>query len=395
MTPGEKLYGEQIQSVPVENDMKRLNIAVIGWGFMGRMHTHALRSIPLMYQDLDFKPVLKCLCSGHMENARAGMADAGFEDCTDDWRTLLTRRDIDAVSVCTPNALHEEMVTALIKAGKHLYIDKPLTTGLESARRILDAAKDSGLTIQMAMNNRFLPATMRAREIASEGRLGEITAFNARYLHSGSVDPLRPIGWKQGLEGGVILDLASHALDLVTDIAGQPVEVLCACNRLYPERPTKDGRTETRLSEDHALMTLRLASGALGSCEASKISTGSSDELSFEIYGTRGALRFSLMEPSWLWFFDNTLPEAPLGGNRGFTRIDCVGRYPAPSGSFPPAKNAVGWERGHIHCYYSFLDCLTHGRRPVCGLPEAYRLQAVMEAARNSAASGHWERVPD
>ncbi len=371
--------------------MKTVNIAVIGWGFMGRMHTHAIRSIPLMYNSLDFKPVLKCLCSGHLENARQGMADAGFEDCTDDWRTLPGRNDIDAVSVCTPNSLHEEMVIDLLKAGKHLYIDKPLTTDLASARRILEVYEGiSGVCVQMAMNNRFLPATMRARQLASSGKLGEIIAFNARYLHSGSVDPNKPMGWKQGAEGGVILDLASHALDLLATVCGWPSEVLCATHTLYASRPTKSGGTETILSEDHALLTLRLPNGALGSCEASKISTGASDELTIEVYGTKGAIRFNLMEPSWLWFYDNTLPEAPLGGFRGFTRIECVGRYPAPSGSFPPPKNAIGWERGHIHCYYSFLDSIVRGTTPPCGLMEAYRLQAVMEAAKKSAISGRW-----
>ncbi|MBQ6645193.1 MAG: Gfo/Idh/MocA family oxidoreductase, partial [Clostridia bacterium] len=123
--------------------MKAIAIAVIGWGFMGRMHTHALRSIPLMYKNISFRPVLKCLCSGHMENAREGMAEAGFESCTDDWKTLLNRDDIDAVSICTPNSLHEEMAVAFLKAGKHVYLDKPLTTDLASAYRIYDAAKAS------------------------------------------------------------------------------------------------------------------------------------------------------------------------------------------------------------------------------------------------------------
>ncbi|MBR5380020.1 MAG: Gfo/Idh/MocA family oxidoreductase [Clostridia bacterium] len=372
--------------------MKDINIAVIGWGFMGRMHTYSLRAIPLMYRDLDFRPVLKCLCSGHLDNAKAGMEAAGFESCTDDWKTLLSRDDIDAVSVCTPNSLHEEMVLALLKAGKHLYIDKPLTTSLESARRIQAAAEQSGSTVQMVMNNRFLPATLRAKQLADEGAIGRIMCFGARYLHSGSVDPNKPMGWKQGAEGGVILDLASHALDLLGELVGFPDEVMCASNTVYASRPTKDGGKCEDLGEDHALITMRLPSGALGFCEAGKISTGANDELSFEIYGDKGALRFDLMEPGWLWYYDNTLPEAPYGGKRGFTRIECMARYPVPAGSFLPPKNAVGWDRGHIHCYYSFLDCLAHGKKPACGIDEAVKLQAVMEAAARSSKSRMWEK---
>lgn len=370
--------------------MKEINIAVIGWGFMGRTHTHSYRSVPLMYKDLDFRPVLKTVCSGHIENAHAAVRDAGFESCTDDWRTLLSRDDIDAVSVCTPNSLHEEMVTALLKAGKHLYIDKPLTTSLDSALRIREAARKSGSICQMVMNNRFLPATMRAKQLADEGALGDITGFSCRYLHSGSVDEFKPMGWKQGLEGGVILDLASHALDLVTDICGFPINVMCAVNTLYPSRVTKQGGTETAISEDHAVITMRLANGALGTCEASKIATGTNDELTFEIYGKKGALRFDLMEPGWLWFYDNTIPEAPLGGRRGFTRIECVARY---EGTYMPPKNAIGWDRGHIHCCYSFLDSVAHSKPACPSVDDAVRLQAVMEAAKESAVSGLWTPV--
>jgi len=373
--------------------VKDINIAVIGWGFMGRTHTHSLRCIPLMYKNIPFRPVLKCVCSGHKENALAAVRDAGFESTADSWQEVAARPDIDAVSVCTPNSLHEEMVTGLLRAGKHLYIDKPLTCTLESALRIREAAGESDSLCQMVMNNRFLPATMRAKQIAEEGRLGEIIGFNCRYLHSGSIDEFKPMGWKQGLEGGVILDLASHALDLVTDICGFPVEVMCATNTLYPTRVTKAGGVETNISEDHAVITMRLQNGALGTCEASKIATGTNDELTFEIYGKNGALRFDLMEPNWLWFFDNTVPEAPLGGNRGFTRIECVGRYAAPAGSFLPPKNAVGWDRGHVHCYYSFLDCIANGRRPVPSIEDAVKLQALMEAAAESAKTRIWTPV--
>ena len=373
--------------------MKKIGIAVIGWGFMGRTHTHALRCIPLMYGGIDFRPELRCLCSGHIENARRGMEEGGFESCTDDWRTLLTRDDIDVVSVCTPNDLHEEIVIELMKAGKNLYIDKPLTTSLESARRIYEVYKNSGVKAQMVMNNRFLPATLRASELVGEGKIGEVTCFHARYLHSGSVDANKPVGWKQLKQGGVILDLASHALDLLTDLVGAPEEVFCATRNLYPFRPNKQGGVETELTEDHAVLTLRLHNGAVGTCEASKIATGTNDELSVEVCGTKGAIRFDSMQPNYLCFFDNTVPEAAYGGERGFTRIESVARYPAPAGAFPPPKNAVGWDRGHIHCYYSFLECVAHDKTPRCTIGDAVVLQSVMDSARASAESGTWQKV--
>ena len=375
--------------------MATIGVGVIGWGFMGRTHTQALRSIPLYYPGAGFEIALKCLCSGHLENARAGAKAAGFESCTDDYRALLAREDIDVVSICTPNDRHEEMALAALRAGKHVYIDKPLAVTAESAERIAAAARESGAFTRVVFNCRYLPATLRAKQLVEEGRIGRVLTFSARYLHSGSIDPNKPIGWKQQTQGGVLLDLGSHALDLLTWLAGYPKRGLCRTFTLYPQRPTRDGGVERALSEDHVQMLLELPGGAVGGVEASKIATGSNDELTLELRGTRGALRFDSMDPNYLYFYDNTLPEAAYGGERGFTRIESVARYPAPGGVFLPPKNSVGWDRGHIHCYYTFLDAVSRGVEPGCGIAEAARLQRLMEGLRRSAENGAWVDLED
>ena len=376
--------------------MKTIGIGIIGWGFMGRTHTHALRALPLFYPNAGFRAELKCVCSRRLEMARQAAEELGFESFTDDYRELLAREDIDVVSICTPNNLHEEMAIAALQAGKHVYIDKPLAVTPESAARIAAAAKAApGSLTRMVFNNRYFPATMRAKELVEAGCIGELLSFHARYLHSGSIDPNKPIGWKQQLQGGVLLDLGSHALDLVTWLCGYPEEVFCATRTLYDERPTKDGGREKALSEDHVVATLRMPGGALGLLEASKIATGANDELTLELRGTKGALRWNGMNASFVEFFDNTVPETPLGGTRGFTQIESVARYPAPGGTFLPPKNAIGWDRGHIHCYYTFLDCVARGVRPENGIEEGAKLQALMGAMQASAESGEWVKFAD
>ena len=265
---------------------------------------------------------------------------------------------------------------------------------VEEARRVAAAAREAGVFTKVAFNLRHFPATMRLKELADAGALGEITQFSARYLHSGSIDPDRPMGWKQGLEGGVLLDLGSHALDLLTWIAGYPQEAMCAFRTLYPSRPTREGGVETHLSEDHALMALRLPGGALGTVEASKIATGALDELTLEVRGTRGAAIFETMRPNYLRWFDQSRPERPLGGERGFVDIECAARYPAPGGKFLPGKNAIGWDRAHIDCYFDFLNCIHHGRRPESTVEEAARLQSLMDSLAASAKEGgRWVRA--
>ncbi|MGN0741966.1 MAG: Gfo/Idh/MocA family protein [Candidatus Fimadaptatus sp.] len=364
--------------------MKNIGIGVIGWGFMGRAHTFAIKTMPLHYE-LDFMPRLVGVCSRRLEQAQRAAQEQGFCYATDDYRRLLADPEIDVVSICTPNQLHEEMALAAIAAGKHVYIDKPVSISYASARRIADAARAAGVSAQVALNNRFFPATMKAHELISSGRLGRVTSFSVEYLHSGSVDPDRPIGWKQQADengGGVLLDLGSHALDLSMWLCGDAEWVDCAAQTLYSERPTADGGRTSALGEDRALMLLGLRGGAVGSVDASKIATGTDDELNVRVYLTGGAVRYSSLTGDYLDVYDCAL------GAGGYTHVHCGGRYPAPGGSFIPPKNAVGWIRSHVHCYYSFLDAVCHGGQCSPSLDEGARLQLVMERAYESSRKG-------
>jgi len=373
--------------------MKTISVGVIGWGFMGKTHTMALRTIPLLYPGIDFEIKLRCICTRRIEKAREAMHDAGFETCTDNWRELIAMEDIDVVSICTPNDQHEEMAIAALEAGKHVYLDKPVAVTGESAMRIAAAAEKAPGKTRVVFNNRCFPATMRMKQIIEEGRIGKIMHFEARYLHSGSIEPGKPIGWKQQMQAGTLLDMGSHVLDLVTWLIGYPKRGLCRTRVLYPQRPTKDGGVETQLADDHVIMLLEMADGALGTVEASKIATGTNDDLFLEIRGEKGALYWSLMEPSYVDFYDTTLPGSPMGGLRGYTRIETVARYPAPGGSFLPPKSAIGWERGHTHCYYTFLDEVAHDLPESNPIAEGARLQCLMDKMLQSNASGSWVEI--
>lgn len=192
----------------------------------------------------------------------------------------------------------------------------------------------------------------------------------------------------------MLLDLGSHALDLAVWLAGWPVKALCRTHRLYDARPTPDGGVARDLTEDYVTALMVLENGAVGTLEASKIATGAEDELSIELRGTRGALKWNSMDPNYLDYYDNTLPEAPYGGSRGFTRIQTVQRYPAPGGRLMPPKASIGWERGHTHCYFTFLDAIAKDLPRERGIEEAARLQSLMARLLESDATGAWVNVP-
>ncbi|MCK4375251.1 MAG: hypothetical protein KAX19_07980, partial [Candidatus Brocadiae bacterium] len=147
-------------------------------------------------------------------------------------------------------------------------------------------------------------------------------------------------------------------------------------------------------AEEAAVMLLRSPDGAVGTVEASKIATGTEDELRFELHGLRGAMRFNLMQPNYVEVYDGRLPDGECGGGRGWQRIASVQKYPAPGNKFPGGKLSVGWIRAHIHCLYSFLRAIADDARPHPSLAEGLHLQRVLEAARASADSGNWMDLP-
>ncbi len=363
--------------------MTNYGVGIVGMGFMGKTHAYAHKTLPFYYANLPYKTRLVTACNRSPAAAEYARDYLGFENATTNFEDILSDPEIQLVHICTPNECHYSQVKAALAAGKHVYCDKPLTVTYAEAAELARLAKDSGLTAQVAFQNRFFPATIRAREIIEEGRLGDILCFRTEYLHSGALDKNKPMGWKQGESAGVLRDMGSHAIDLITSLVGKFTSVYANSMILYPQRPDKQGNMVDITMEDHATLLVTLENGGTGVIEASKMCTGIDDELRFEIHGSRGALRFNLMQPNTLWFYDATVPEGTYGGSRGFTAIECTARYPAPAG-FPSPKNAVGWIRAHCHSVYEFVNNVHSGRPGSPSMADGAYVQYVMEKTYES-----------
>lgn len=366
---------------------------------MGKTHSFGYRTIPFFYDTLPINYAMKGVCVRRPETIEAAQQVAGFEFGTTNYDELLSRDDIHIIHVCTPNALHRDQVIRALEAGKHVYCDKPLGKSYEDCIPMAEAAKKTQdkLVTQVALQYRFYPCTMRARQLVEEGFLGNIYSFRACYLHASSIDPEKPLKWKLDKEaggGGVLYDLGSHVLDLVNMLVGPFGEVSAATHTAVKERPHPE--TGERLpvnTDDLAIMTLRTKGGAIGTVEASKIATGTNDELRVEIHGDKGALRFNLMDPNWLEVYDMRDEVAPIGGNRGFKKIETVSRYPKPGGSFPAPALNVGWLRSHVACLHNFLATIGGESNANPSIPEAAELQRIMDIAYTSANDGQWKAL--
>ena len=377
--------------------MKTFGVGLIGYGFMGRMHSFCYKTIPMIYKNAP--PVrIVGVSTGHEETARAAAQELGCDFSTDDWRRLIDRSDVDIIDVCTPNASHKDQVIAALRAGKHVYCDKPLTTNSAAAREIVAAARQAkGSVHQMTFQNRFFPATLRAKELIDAGALGRVYHFRAAYLHAGYVDPGRPFTWRmdKAQGGGALVDLGSHIIDLMRHLLGEFESVLAATQTFVTERPLPGdpARKHPVEVDDWVTFAVRMAGGFPGTIEASRFAMGVNDEIRFEIHGEKGALAFNLMEPNWLYFYDNTDPGGNYGGCKGFRKIESVQRY--PDVLLPTPKNSIGWRDGHRHCLFNFVKCVAEGRPASPDLADGAAVQHIMDAAYRSAQEGKWVKVAD
>ena len=374
--------------------MKTYNVGIIGFGFIGKVHAYGYLNLPLFYDPPPLQARITHVVTSSPHTAEKARHIVGAAVAATDFRRVTEDPEVDIVHICTPNHLHKDALLSAMRHQKHIYCDKPLVANMAEADEVRAALRDYRGVAQMTFQNRFYAATLRARQLVSEGLLGEPLQFRAAYLHGGSADPNAPLKWKltAAAGGGVIADLATHVLDLVEYLLGPIRSVMAETHIAYPERPSTANPSQLLPvdAEDAVVLIARLANGAVGTIEATKLASGSEDELRLEIHGSRGAIRFNGMDPHHLEICDLTAADRPLGGTRGWTRIDAGARYGPPDTQFPSPKASVGWLRSHVACLANFLQCVAEGKPADPGLEQGIRVQQLVECIRASAAQRRW-----
>jgi len=378
--------------------MKPLNIGMIGYGGIGRVHALAYRAIPFHYGLPADMVNLVGVATSRARTALRAAREIGCDYHTDNYHDLLARDDIDVVDICVPNHKHEEIVTAAAQAGKHIYCEKPLSMTVAEGQRMVAAANAAGIKTQLTFNFRYFPAITRARQLVEDGFLGRVFSFRGRYFRSSYINPNKPLSWRLRKEiagSGALFDIGSHILDTLYYLLGDFGSVQATLDTLIKERPVAPGATELGPVDvdDIALMNLRMHDGTLGQVEISRMGTGSTNDMQFEIFGDKGAMRFRSDDPSWLEVYDMRDPDQPLGGMRGFRKLETVQRHQgakSPDWSMPP-----GFVRAHAECQYRFLKAVAENTDPSPTLADGLKVQEIMEAAMRSSDEGRWVSVDE
>ncbi|MER7971290.1 MULTISPECIES: Gfo/Idh/MocA family oxidoreductase [unclassified Streptomyces] len=381
-----------------------LGVAVVGFGWMGRVHTQAYARIPHHYPRLGLRPELVAVADEVPGRAEEAAAQFGFASATRDWREVLADPRVDAVSVTAPNFLHREIGVAVAEAGKHLWIEKPVGLDLADARAVADAVAAAGVRSAVGFNYRNAPAVERARELITGGAIGTVTHVAVRLFSDYAAHPESALTWRFERERGgtgVLGDLASHGADLARHLLGDITSLVADTAVFVPERARPTGATagHTRAAggalgpvenEDHVGCLLRFASGARGVLEASRVAVGEQNNYGFAVHGTEGAV---------FWDF-RRMNELAVSLGSGYQDQPVSTVYVGPGdgefGAFQPgAANAMGYDDLKVVEAQRFLRSIAEDAPFGAGLPDAVRAAAVVDAMVRSARDRAWVTVQE
>jgi len=381
-------------------DTPSLRIAMVGHGFMGAAHSQGWRVAPRFF-DLPARPEMALLVGRNAETTAASAGKWGWAESSTDWRAAVARDDIDIVDIVTPGSSHVEIALAALAAGKHVLCEKPLANTAEQAQAMADAAERAarnGVFAMVGFTYRRVPAATLARDLVAAGAVGEIRQVRAAYLQDWLVDPDVPLAWrlqKDQAGSGALGDIGAHAIDLAQFITGRRLtSVSGVLETFVSERPllassaglggTAAAERGTVTVDDVALFTGRFEGGALGSFEATRMSTGRKNALRIEVAGSRGAVTFDLEDLNALGVYDATAPA----GKQGFTRILVTEPEHPYLAAWWPAGHLLGYEHGFTHQAKDFVEAIVAGRQPEPSFADGLQVQRVLTAVEHSAGAG-------
>ncbi len=380
--------------------MNSLGIGLIGFGMIGQVHALAYREIPHYYPNTLPPIELAAICTTRAETAQNAARAANFRAWTTSIDELVARDDVQIVDVCLPNYAHRPAILAAIRAGKHVIVDKPLALNADQAQEIVGAARAANVRVGMVFNYRFVPAMMRAQKLISEDTLGQIYHFQIDFMHTGYQNPRRTMSWRlrrSQAGGGALVDLGSHAIDMARYLLGEFENVNAVTRTYVTERPVdagnekREARDERRAAgderqelvdvDDAAWLNARMKNGAQGAIFVTRFAAGAVDDLNVQIYGARGAIKFSLQDGNVLQFFD----AAANSATQGWTRIPTGTQY--QGAVVPPPRSILGWNRTHAENIYQFLRAVVENKPFAPDAADGLRVHEIIDKAYEKANS--------
>jgi predicted dehydrogenase len=372
---------------------KTLNIAMVGTGFMGRMHSNAYRQANSFF-DSGYAAITKVVCTRRAD-AEEFAERWSWQETEADWRRLLERKDIDLIDICVPNSLHRDIAVAALQAGKMVATEKPLALTADQGREMVEAAEKSGKKTMIWFNQRRFPPVVLAKQMVEAGTLGRVFHYRAVYLQDWTISADVPLGgntfWRldaKAAGSGVTGDLLAHALDIAMMLNGPIVELTALTETFIKERKCQDDPSllATVDIDDAAECIARFANGSVGTFEASRYARGRKNAHCFEINGEFGSLAFDSETPHELKFY-NHKDDSRL---RGWNTISVWDSSQPYMDRWWVPGMGTGYEHTFAHAAADLLADLGDGKKRVPDFSDGLRTQVVCDAILASARNRQW-----
>jgi len=388
--------------------MRELNVALIGYNFMGKAHSYALDNTPFFFKN-GVKPVKKVIVGRTAHLVKQAAENYGWQEYATDWRTIVNRSDIDVVDIATPTNSHMEIAIEAVKAGKHVFCEKPLAMNADEAKRMLDAAEQAGVVHMLGHNYRRVPAIALAKKLIADGKLGEIYHFRGVYLQDWLLDPNFPTSWKLDRKiagSGPHGDLNAHIIDLARYLVGEIDQVVGMDKTFIAKRPkfqvneqlsgnlTAQGDQsllEEVTVEDAAAFLAKFDNGALGTFEATRLAGGRKNHERIEINGSKGTLAFNFESMNELEFWSKEDP-VEIQGFRKILVTEDVHPY---IGAWWPPGHIIGYENTFVNQFADFFEAIVNQRKISPDFHDGWMNNKVLDAVTRSIATSKWEKVDE
>jgi predicted dehydrogenase len=376
---------------------QRLNVGLVGCGFMGRTHSNAFRQVGKFF-DLTQHVVLKAVCARNEATVRTFAENWGYETVETDWRALVARPDIDLIDIATPNSTHAEIAIAAAKAGKMVACEKPLGCSVAESEAMVRAVEQAGVANMVWYNYRRVPAVTFAKQIIDAGRLGRIFHYRAKFLQDWTISSELPQGgaglWRLDAAvagSGVTGDLLAHCIDTAMWLNGGISEVSAMTETFIKQRMhVETGRVQAVGIDDASAFLARFANGSLATFEATRYARGHKALYTLEINGEHGSIAWDLHDLHRLDFYD----RGDAGTLRGWRSIHITdGDHPYMKQWWVPGLQ-IGYEHSFIHQMADFLSGLAGTGGAVPSFREALATDYVTDAVLRSARDRQWAEVP-
>jgi predicted dehydrogenase len=368
-----------------EDEARPIGIGMLGYGFMGKAHASAYKTISYMTWPPPLMPRLVSIAGRDEAAVSAAARRYGFAAHVTDWRALVADDRVELFDNAGPNGLHAEPTIAAAEAGKHVVCEKPLGRDADESYEAWQRVRATGVKHMCGFNYRFVPAIRLAREIIEAGELGEIHHFRGTYLQEWGATDAEAWRFDRAAAGsGALGDLAAHVVDLARYLVGE-VEAVSALTATF--RPGRE-------VDDAVEAAVAFAGGAVGTIEATRFATGRKNAFRWEINGSRGSIAFDMERLNEL--------QVHLAGSRPGERAQGFRTVLVSEADHPfwehwwPHGHVIGWEHSFVHELHHLLTAIRddadvgpHGAT----LEDGYRAAEVCDAMLRSGAQGAREAV--